>query len=94
MLLDEKMMDFERFFITKTLQNCSRVKSTDMGIIYNISDQEKNTKVFNSKFRLLGEHDLSRKSIIFLETTVNTLTVGNPIQINENPWKYRSEKSD
>ena len=41
--LDEKMMDFERFFVTKTLQNCSRVKSTDMGIIYNISDQEKNT---------------------------------------------------
>ena len=73
MLLDEKIMDFERFFITKTLQNCSRVKSTDMGIIYNISDQEKNTKVVNSQFRLQGEHVLSRKVITFLEIRVIAL---------------------
>ena len=81
MIFDDKSMGVERFFIPKTPQNSSRVKSTDTGIIYNISDQEKNTKVFNSKFRLQREHDLSRKFIAFLEISAITLTVRNPIQI-------------
>ena len=65
MLLDEKIMDFERFFITKTSQNCSRVKSTGVCLIYIISDQEKNTKVFNSKFCLQGEHEVCCKLVTF-----------------------------
>ena len=93
MLLDEQIMDLERFSITKTSQNSSRVKSTGTGINYNISGQKKKPKVFNSKFRQLGEHDLCLKSITFLQSSAISLTVGNPIQINASPGIYQSEKS-
>ena len=57
----------------------------DMGIIYNISDQEKNTKVFNSKIRLRCQHVLDQELITFLEICAIMITVGNPMQINTNP---------
>ena len=47
-----------------------------------------------SKFCQRGEHDLSRKSIIFPEISASTGTVGTPIQINIILWNYQSEKSD
>ena len=53
-------MDFERFSITKTLPELLMGQKNDVGIIYNISDQEKNTTSFNSKIRLRSEHVLSR----------------------------------
>ena len=73
--MDRKNIDFERFFEASTPQTCSGIKNHDMDIIYNISDQEKISKIFNSKIRLRGEHDLSRESITFREMSAITLTV-------------------
>ena len=85
MLLDEQSMDLERFSITKTSQNSSRVKSTGTGIIYNISDKKKNTKVFHSKFRLLGEHDLCRPLTTFFRL-VNSPACVDLYRVSYSEW--------
>ena len=60
-------------------QKCSGVKRFGIGIIYNISDKEKNTTIFNSKFRPRPEHDLCRRIPHFARPVVPVICIGFPI---------------
>ena len=76
MIFDDKSMGFERFFVTKTPQNRSWFKRTHVGIIYNISGKEKNTKMFNSKIRLRSEHKVYCKLDIFFRSIIPLVRIG------------------
>ena len=58
---DEKRWFFGGFSLEMVSWKCSGIKRLNTGIIYNISEQEKNTRVLNSKFRPRSEHDLCRQ---------------------------------
>ena len=58
-------MNFGGFPKEKVSWKYSGVKRLNTDIIYDISEQEKNTRLFNAKFRARGERDLSSKTLKF-----------------------------
>ena len=64
-------MIFGGFSKEKVSWKCSGVKRLNIAIIYDISEQEKNTRLFNAKFRARGERDLSSKTLKFDIVTYN-----------------------
>ena len=79
MLLDEKVMVFRGLSCRIGLWHCARVKRMNMDIIFDISGQKKNTRIFNSKICQRREHFQCRKIADSARAVIPLVSIGFPI---------------
>ena len=83
MLLDEKIIGFERFWVANIAWECAGIKNTRVCIVYDISENFKNFIFSKSKIFLQGEPVVCRRIACSASRAKPLISIGFSIVVTE-----------